>query len=88
MKLNGKYTLKFRSGSIGFKNCSKQLAVPFKIHADSESVLKEPRGNDRNNNTSYTEKYQSYIPCIFAYKVVCFDDKLGNQLFFTEQKRN
>ena len=23
---------------------------------------------------SYTKKYQDYVPCSFAYKVVCIDD--------------
>ena len=29
---------------------------------------------------SYTKKYQDHIPCIFAYKVVCVDDKFTNQI--------
>ena len=56
MKINGKQTVKLRSDSIEFKNYFKQLAVSFKIYADFESVLKVGRGNERNNNTSYTEK--------------------------------
>ena len=40
LKINGKQSVKLRSGSINFKNHSKQLAVPFKIYADSESILK------------------------------------------------
>ena len=31
----------------------------------------------KKNNTSYTEKYQDHIPCSFAYKVVCIDDKFS-----------
>ena len=27
----------------------------------------------KKNNTSYTEKYQNHILCIFAYKAVCID---------------
>ena len=27
--------------------------------------------------SSYTEKYQDHIPCSFAYKVVCIDDKFS-----------
>ena len=42
----------------------------FKIYADFESLLKEVRGSDRNNNASSTEKNQKYIPCSFSYKVV------------------
>ena len=57
MKINGKQTVKLRSDSIEFKNYFKQLAVSFKIYADFESVLKVGGGNERNNNTSYTEKH-------------------------------
>ena len=39
LEINGKQTIKLRSGSIGFKNHFKQLAVPFKIYADFESLL-------------------------------------------------
>ena len=59
------------------KNHFKQLSVPFKIYADFESVLKRIKSNDRNSNTSYTEKYQKHIPCSFAYKVVCIDGKFS-----------
>ena len=35
------------------------------------------RSSDRNNNTLYTEKYQDHIPCSFAYKVVCVNDRFS-----------
>ena len=38
--INGKQTVKLRSGSIKFKTNFKQLALSFKIDADSESTLK------------------------------------------------
>ena len=71
LKINGKQNVKLKRVSIKLKNHFKQLALPFKIYADFESVLKGVRSSDRNNNTSYTEKYQAHIPCSFAYKVVC-----------------
>ena len=71
-----KMKIKLTSGSIKFKNYFKQLAVPFKIYADFQSLLKGVRVSDRNN-TSYTEKYQDHIPCSFTYKVVCIDDKFN-----------
>ena len=85
LKINGKQSIKLRSGSIKFKNYSKQLAAPFKIYADFESVLKEVQRND-SNNACYTKKYKKHIPCRFAYKVVCIDNRLTRQLFFTEEK--
>ena len=27
------------------------------------------------NEGSYTEKYQDHIPCSFAYKIVCIDNR-------------
>ena len=57
LKISGKENVKLRSGSIKFKNHFKQLVVPFKIYADFEYYVKRVRGSDRNNNTSYTEKF-------------------------------
>ena len=66
-----------RSGSIKFKNFFKQLAVPFKIYADFESVSKGVKSNDNDNNASYTKKYQKHNPCSFSFKVVCTDDSFS-----------
>ena len=80
MKINGKQTVKLRSRSIKFKNYFKQLAVLFNIYADFECNVKGVQSNDRNNNTSYTEKYQDHIPNSFAYRVVCVDDKFSKPI--------
>ena len=77
LKINGKQSVKLRNGSIMFKNHFKQLAVPFKINADFESFFKGVKGNDNDNNASYTKKYKAHIPCSFAYKVVCIDGKFS-----------
>ena len=74
--INGKQSVKLKSGSISFKNYCKQLPVPFKICADFECVLKEVKSSDKNNG-SYTEKYQDHIPCSFANKLVCIDNKFS-----------
>ena len=47
--MNGKQSVKLKSGSISFKNYFKQLPVPFKIYADFECVLKRYRGSDKKN---------------------------------------
>ena len=75
MKINGKQTVKLRSRSIKFKNYFKQLAVLFNIYADFECNVKGVQSNDRNNNNSYTKKYQNHIPNSFSYKVLCVHDK-------------
>ena len=69
--INGKQNVKFESGSISFKNYFKQLPVPFKIYDNFECILKKVECDSIKNNSSYTDKYQSHIPCRFTYRVVC-----------------
>ena len=60
--------------------------MSFKIYADSECVLKGVTSNDKNNNTSYTGKYQAHILYSFAYKVVCIDDKFSKKVVLIKGK--
>ena len=39
--INGKQSVKLKSGTIKFKNYFKQLTVPFKIYAGFECILKK-----------------------------------------------
>ena len=71
MSINGKQSVKLEEGIIEFGNYFKQIPVPFKIYADFECNLKKVKCNEG----SYTEKYQNHIPCSFAYKIVCIDDR-------------
>ena len=74
--INGKQNVRLESGFISFKNYSKQIPVPFKIYADFACILKKVDGDiERSSNSLYTRKYQDHIPCSFAYKVVCVDNK-------------
>ena len=77
--INGKQSVKLKSGSVSFKNYFKQLHVPFKIYADFECILKRVRGSHKNNG-SYTKKYEDHIPCSFAYKVVCVYNKFRKKV--------
>ena len=54
LNINGKQSIKLKSGSIKFKNYFKQLAVPFKIYTDLESVLKGVHSDENDNNDSYS----------------------------------
>ena len=47
----------------------------FKIYADFECLLKTVDSAFNNDCFSYTSKYQDHIPCSFAYKLVCINDK-------------
>ena len=71
LSINGKQSVKVEKRIIEFKNYFKQIPVPFKIYADFECNL---RGVESYEG-SYTKKYQDLIPCSFAYKVVCIDDR-------------
>ena len=77
--INGKQSVKLKSGSISFKNYLKQLPVPFKIYADCECILKEVKSSHENNG-SYTEKLQDHISCSFAHKVACIDNKFSKKV--------
>ena len=78
-------SVKLKSGSISFKNYFKQIPIPFKIYADFECILKRVRGSHKNNG-SYKEKFQDHIPCSFAYKVVCVDNKSSKKVILYRGK--
>ena len=46
LKINGQQTMKLRSCSVKFKDHFKQLAVPFKMYVDLESLLKRVKSNN------------------------------------------
>ena len=76
--MNGKQNVKLKSGSISFKNYFKQLPVPRKIYTDFGCILKEVK-NSSKNKESCIEKYQDHVPCIFAYKIVCIDNRFNKK---------
>ena len=80
--INCKQSVKLEEGTIEFENYFKQIPVPFKIYADFECNL---RGVESYEG-SYTKKCQDHVPCSFACKVVCIDDKFSSQLLFLEAK--
>ena len=45
-----------------------------------ECIFKKVECDSVKNNSSYTEKYQSHIPCSFAYKVVCIDNIFSKKI--------
>ena len=56
-------------------------------YADFGCILEKVDGNiECSSNSSYTRKYQNYVACSFAYKVVCVDNKSIKKLFCTEEK--
>ena len=77
LSINGKQSVKLEEGIIKFENYFKQIPVPFKIYADFECNLR----NVEIYEGSYTKKCQDHIPCSFAYKVVCVDERFTKQIF-------
>ena len=53
-----------------------------KIYANFECNLEKNHTNETGNDTSYTEKNQSHIPCSFAYNIVSVDDNLSKPVAF------
>ena len=76
LSINGKQSVNLEKGTIKFENYFKQLPVPFKIYADFECNLREVEIYEG----SYTKKYHDHVPCSFAYKVVCIDDKFSKPI--------
>ena len=61
--------------NLQFTNYHKGLKVPFVIYADFESITQPIEQVQREETKSYTDGYQLHVPCGFAYKVVCIDDR-------------
>ena len=79
--------VKLKSGSISFENYFKKLPVTFKVYPDFECILKGAKSSYKNSD-SYTEKYQDQVPCSFAYKVVCIDNKSSKKVVLNRGKKN
>ena len=69
--INGAQSVRLKKGTIDFKNYFKQIPVPFKIYAEFECNWKSIESYE----SSYSKKYQDHVPCSFAYKLACVDDK-------------
>ena len=82
LSINGAQSVRLEKGTIEFKNYFKQIPVPFKIYADFECNLKSVESYEG----SYSKKYQDHVPCSFAYKLVCVDDKFTKAIVFLRGK--
>ena len=90
--INSGQNVKLEKRFIKFKSFNRQIPVPFKIYADFECLLKDSDAGNAlhsgfdNKCFSYTRKYQDHIPCGFAYKVVCVDNKFSKDIVFYRGK--
>ena len=78
--INDRQNVKLEKGFVEFKNFNRQIPVPFKIYADFECLLKSVDSSFDNDRFSYIKKYQDHIPCSFAYKLVCVDNKFSKDV--------
>ena len=76
LSINGTQSVRLEKGAIEFKNYFKQIPVPFKVYADFEYNLK----NVESYEDSFSKKYQDHVPCSFAYKLLCVDNKFTKPL--------
>ena len=71
LSINGAQSVRLEKGTVEFKKYFKQIPVLFKIYADFKCNLKSVESYEG----SCSKKYQNRLPCTFAYKRVCVDDK-------------
>ena len=76
LSIDGVQSVHVEKGTIEFEDYFKQLPVPFKIHADFECNLKDVEIYE----DSYTKKYHEHVPCSYAFKVVCIDDRFSKSI--------
>ena len=76
LSINGKQSVDVEKGISKFENYFKQLPVSFKIYADFECNLRDVEIYEG----SYTKKYHEHVPCSYAYKVVCIDDRFSKSI--------
>ena len=82
LSINGKQSVTLEEGIIKFKNCFKQIPVPFKIYADFECDLKKVKCNEG----SYTEKIKATFLVVLLIKLFVLIIDLLHQLLYIEVK--
>ena len=76
LSINSTQRVKLEKRKIEFKNLFKQIQFPFKIYSDFEYILKSAESYEG----SCSKKYQDHVPCSFAYKLVCVDDRFSKPI--------
>ena len=86
LKINGKQSVKLKSGSIKFKNHIQQLSVPFKVHDDFESALKGVRDSDTKTMLQTLKNIKIIFLVVLLIKFYALMIDLVSQYFFAEEK--
>ena len=75
LSIDGAQSVRFEKETIEFKNYFKEKPVPFKVYASFECSLESVESYEG----PYSKRYQDHIPCSFADKLVCVDEKFTKQ---------
>ena len=78
LSIDGAQSVRLGKWITKFRNYFKQIPAPFKIYADFECNLKSAESYEG----SYSKQYQNNIPCGFAYKLSCVDDRFSKPIAF------
>ena len=76
LSINGAQSVRLEKGTIRFNYYFKQIPAPFKIYADFECTLESVESYEG----FYSKKYEDHVPCSFAYKLVCVEDKFTKSI--------
>ena len=82
LSINGVQSVNVEEGIIKFENYSKQLPVPSKIYADFECNLHDTEIYEG----SCAKKYHDHVPCSYAFKLVCIDDRFSKPVVVYRHK--
>ena len=69
-------------GIVKFENYSNQWSVSFKIYADFGCNLKDTEIYE----SFCTKKYHDHVPCSYAFKVVCIDNRFSKPIVVYRDK--
>ena len=84
LSINGVQSVDVEERIINFENYSKQLPVSFKIYANFECNLQDTEIYEG----SCTKKYHDDVPCRYAYKIVCIDDRFSKSIVVSRSKND
>ena len=79
LRINGKQSVRLKGSLISFENISNDCLFLLRFMLILSVFLKKVESSHKNND-SFTKKYQDHIPCSFAYKVVCIDNKFSKKV--------
>ena len=84
--INGSQKVKLEKRFIEFKNYNRQIPNPFKIYADFKCLLKMLILELMMILLVILPNIKTMFPVVFAYKLVCLNDKFSKDIVFSRGK--